>query len=101
MTPRLRDAEHRFVDAESNHRPNEVRVLLERILVDLQAITFQLLAEVGDHRVVDEVRLHRLTAGRRAADARIAFRTELLRVALERLAGPERAAKPGRVESFE
>ena len=36
VTPRVGDAEHRLVDLEADHRPDEVEILLERVFVDLR-----------------------------------------------------------------
>src|SRR5690242_9815924 len=61
---RCRDAEHRFVDPVTEHRADEVDVLLERVLVDLDLAIFQLLAKFVQHRIVDrEVRRDDAAAG--------------------------------------
>src|SRR6476646_2757997 len=99
------DAEKCAIDFVADHRLDEVEILLERILVDANAIGFQLLAEIVDHRVVDEeVRLDRLAPGRRLLDARVALDVETCRETTEHAAVvgiPQRAAEARGVESFD
>src|SRR5262252_1203250 len=102
VAARFRDAEHRVVDLEADHRADEVDVLLERVLVDPNTIRFHLLAEVGHHRVVDdEVRLHGLAARRLLRDARVALGGVLLRVVGELRARVEHAAEASGIEALE
>jgi len=102
MTLSLGDAEYGFVDPESNHRPNEVEILLEALFVDSDPFGLQVLAEVGQHGVVDdEIRLHDLTAGRRLRDACIALGVELLRVAGKRLPTIQKPSHSTRIESLD
>src|SRR5438105_4748119 len=81
VTPRVGDAEHGVVDVEAKHRPDEIDVLLEPVLVDSDVVVLQLLPEVGHHRIVDdEVRRHALAAGGLLRDPRVPFGGVLLRV---------------------
>src|SRR6266511_3409702 len=102
MSSRVGDPEHDLVDAESDHRPNEIDVRLEAVLVDLDLVGDELLAEVRHHRILDrEVAADGLPARGLTGYARVALGRKFLRVVLERRTCIEHPSEPARVEAFE
>src|SRR5262249_55762097 len=96
----FRRAEHRFVDAESDHRPNEIALLLERFFIDADSLVLEMLAKIRQHCVIDsEVHLDQLATGRLLRYARVAVSCELLRVVVESLACLQGASESTWVES--
>src|SRR5688572_4506365 len=50
----LGDAKHHVFDPVPDHRLDEREILSERLLVDLDPPGLQMLAEIGQHRIVDD-----------------------------------------------
>src|SRR6266851_5685260 len=88
------ESKHRLVNPVAHHRLDKVEILLEGVLIDLDAVGLELLAELLQHRVVDdEVERDASPAGRRLRDARIAGGRKPLREVLELLTCKEHPTK--------
>ena len=54
VPPRVGQGKHHPVDFEANHRTDEIDVFVEGIVVNLDLVAAKLLAEIRQHRIVDD-----------------------------------------------